>query len=80
MMQHALSQQPIRIENGQYQSIQCVDGTVWLTCANDDHDYFLTAGESFNLSRCEGVVLSGIEKNTVANLQDLAVIPEYAIV
>ena len=79
-MKHSLSQQPMRIENGQYQSIQCLVGTVWLTCANDDHDYFLTAGESFNLKQCEGVVLSAIEKNAVAALQDLAVIPEYVIV
>ena len=79
-MQKTFSQQPTRLEKGRYQSIQCVMGAVWLTCANDDHDYILQAGESLDLADREGVIVEAIEKTALVDLRDLVVIPEYAIV
>lgn len=46
----------IRIEGGEGIELFCASGLLWMTQENDVKDYFLAAGEGFQIS-CSGLII-----------------------
>ncbi len=74
-----LNNRPLRLQNDVDHCLFCLAGSVWLTCKNDKNDYFIKAGEYFDLNGREDVVVSALELSAIINIQALVEIRNCAI-
>ena len=78
-MRCQLNNRPLRLQNDVYLSLFCLTGSLWLTCKNDKNDYFIHAGEHFDLNGREEIVVSALDSSAIINIQVSVVSHDGAI-